>query len=181
MGCKTGNKIYVSPEEMKLEEVTDNYVIKTNYFVEYLSWNKGVLNAFLYHNKNTFVLNDEYETRKEIRDKLFRKYYTDDFIWSNQSYTSLASCLFKQMCGCLSESQYNDQTREILDANYPRALQWCSTGKQPKNLTNADINKCYPSILLNNEHQIPVYTIHDIIVPYSFKNDLRKCGKFYID
>lgn len=67
MEYKTENKIYVSPEETKLEEVIDNYVIKTNYFVEYLNWNnKGVLNGFLDHNKNMFVLNDEYETRKEI-------------------------------------------------------------------------------------------------------------------
>ena len=44
-----------------------------------------------------------------------------------------------------------------------------------------DISKCYPSVLLDNEMPIPVYTIHDVVKKFSCKNDLRKCGEFYIN
>lgn len=81
----------------------------------------------------------------------------------NQSYTALAMALFKKMCGYLPESQYNIKTRQIVDDNYPRVIQWCSTEEQPIDLVNIDISKCYPSILLNNNTQIPIYmyTVHD--------------------
>ena len=32
-------------------------------------------------------------------------------MWSNQSYTTLATSLFKHMSGFLPESQYNSKTR----------------------------------------------------------------------
>ena len=147
----TRDQIFVLPEDMKLEEVIDAYVIKTNYFVEYLNWNsRGVLDGFLDHSNNMYVLNDEYETGKSICDTLYAKYKIDDFVWTNQSYTALATSLFKQMCGFLPESQYNSKTQQLLDEFYPRALQWCSSGKQPEDLVNIGICKCYPSVLLNN-------------------------------
>lgn len=113
--AETKDQIFVLPEDMKLEEVIDAYMIKTNYFVEYLNWNsRGVLDGFLDHNNNMYVLNDKYESRKLICEKLFNKYMTDDFVWTNQSYTSLANSLFKQMCGILPESQYNVKARQML-------------------------------------------------------------------
>lgn len=102
-------------------------------------------------------------------------------MWSNQSYTALATSLFKHMCGYLPESQYNSTTQQILDDYYPRALQWCSTEQQPDDLVNIDISKCYPSILLNNTRPIPVYTIRDTIEPFSCRNDLSQCGELYIE
>ena len=109
---------------------------RTNYFVEYLHFdNNGALDGFLDNRNNMYVLNNEYDTRKSICDKLYEKelekYKTNDFSWSNQSYTSLATSLFKQMCGYLPESQYDTKTRQVLDDFYRRALQWCSTEEQP--------------------------------------------------
>ena len=69
----------------------------------------------------------------------------------------------------------------MLDEYYPRALQWCTTDDIPDDVVSIDISKCYPSILLNNNHKIPIYTIHDVIEPFNCKTDLRKCGEFYID
>ena len=78
-----------------------------------------------------------------------------DFIWCNQSYTKLASSMFKHMRGYLPESQYDTKTREVLDDFYPRALQWCTRGELPEFVTSLDISKCYPSILINNTESIP--------------------------
>lgn len=128
-----------------------------------------------------YVLDDEYETRKSICKSLYDKYLIDDFVWSNQSYTALATSLFKQMCGFLPESQYNTKAREMLDDFYPRALQWRSTEVAPDDLVNIGISKCYPPVLLYNNSPIPVYTIHNTIEPFGWKNDLNRCGEFYID
>ena len=153
---KSKDQIIVLPEDMKLEEVIDAYMIKSNYFVEYLNWNsRGVLDGFLDHNNNMYELNDEYDTRKTLCETLYVKYKIDDFVWTNQSYTSLANSLFKQMCGILPESQYNVKARQMLDDFYPRALQWCSKEEQPDNLFNIHICKCYPSVLPNNNTPIP--------------------------
>ena len=81
-----------------------------------------------------YVLNDEYETRKSICKSVYDKYLIDDFVWCNQSYTALATSLFKQICGFLPESQYNTKPREMLDDFYPRALQWRSTEVPPDDL-----------------------------------------------
>ena len=66
----------------------------------------------------------------------------------------------------------------IIDDSYPRALQWCSTDPVPDNLVSLDISKCYPSILIDNDQPIPLYTIHDIIKPF---NGVFGVGEYYID
>ena len=81
------------------------------------------------------------------------------------------------MRGYLPESQYDTKTGEVLDDFYRRALQWCSTDPALDKLVSLDISKCYPSILIDNESPIPLYTIHDIIKP--FDGVFRK-GEYYI-
>ena len=95
---------------------------------------------------------------------------------------SLASLLFKHMRGYLPESQYDTKTREALDDFHLRTLQWCSTDPRPENLTSLDISKCYPSILIDNKHPIPLYTIHDVIEPFNGAFDSKNMlGKYYRD
>ena len=176
------NHVIVLPPDMKIEPVIETYMIRTNYFVEYLHYdNNGRLDGFMDHKNNMYVLNNEYDTRKQICEQLYKMYKSHDFIWCNQSYTTLASSLFKLMRGYLPEYQYNNKTREIIDAFYPRALQWCSTDPAPENLVSLDICKCYPSILINNKEPIPLYTIHDTIKPFSEHDLTYHYGEYYMD
>ena len=69
----------------------------------------------------------------------------------------------------------------MLDDYHPRASQWCTTDDIPDDVVSIDIAKCYPSILLNNKHEIPIYSIHDVIESFNCKSDLNLCGEFYID
>ena len=86
------------------------------------------------------------------------------------------------MRGYLPECQYDTKTREVLDDFYPRTLQWCSTDPRPENLTSLDISKCYPSILIDNKHPIPLYTIHDVIEPFNGVFDSKNMfGEYYRD
>ena len=154
------NPVIVLPPDTNIESIIEEYILWTN------------------HKNNMYVLNNEYETRKSICERLYKIYKSYDFIWCNQSYTSLSTSLFKHMRGYLPESQYDTKTREVLDDFYPRALQWCSTDPAPDNLVSLDISKCYPSILIDNESPIPLYTIHDIIKPF---NEAFRIGEYYID
>ena len=173
------NHVIFLPPDMKIEPVIEAYMIRTNYFVEYLHYdNNGRLDGFMDHKNNMYVLHNEYETRKSICERLYKIYKSYDFIWCNQSYTSFASSLFKHMRGYLPESQYDTKTREVLDDFYPRALQWCSTDPAPDNLASLDISKCYPSMLIDNETPIPLYSIHDVIKPF---NGVFGVGEYYID
>ena len=165
-----------------MKEAIEVYTEKENFYVEYLHWNNnGILDGFIDHNKNMYLLNEEYDTRKKICNKLFDIYMTQDFLWTNQSYASIATSLFKQLNGYIPESSYNINTRQMLDDFYPRALQWCTTDDIPDNVVSIDIAKCYPSILLKNNHPIPLYTIHNVIESFGCKSDLRQCGEFYIN
>lgn len=85
------------------------------------------------------------------------------------------------MCGYLPESNYDTEKQQVLDDFDPKALQWCSTEDQPHNLVSLDVSKCYPSILINNTEPIPLYTIHDIIEPFTHKHQLNYYGEFYIN
>ena len=176
------NNIIILPEEVKMRDAINSYSKSENFYVEYLHWNNnGILDGFIDHKRNMYLLNDEYNTRKTICDKLFNIYKTHDFKWTNQSYTSISTALFRQLNGYIPESSYNVNTRQMLDDFYPRALQWCTTDDVPDDVVSIDIAKCYPSILLNNNHEIPVYNIHDVVEPFNCKSDLKQCGEFYID
>ena len=108
------NHVIVLPPDMKIEPVIEAYMIRTNYFVEYLHYdNNGRLDGFMDHKNNMYILNNEYETRKLICERLYKIYKSYDFIWCDQSYTSLETSLFKHMRGYLPESQYDTKTREV--------------------------------------------------------------------
>lgn len=63
------NHDIVMPEDIKLELMVDQYMLRTNSFVEYLHFsNNGALDGFIGHKNNMYVLNDKYETRKSIYD-----------------------------------------------------------------------------------------------------------------
>ena len=58
------NHVIVLPPDMKIEPVIEAYMIRTNYFVEYLHYdNNGRLDGFVDHKNNMYVLNHEYENR----------------------------------------------------------------------------------------------------------------------
>ena len=176
------NHIVILPEKVKINTAVDRYSQVNGLYVEYLHWNdNGVLNGFIDHKKNMYLLNQEYDARKNISDKPFNTFKTQDFKWTNQSYTSIGTSLFKQLNGYIPELSYNTKTRQMLDEYYPRALQWCSTDDIPDDVLNIDISKSYPNFLLNNTQEIPIYSIHDTIEPFNCKSDLILCGEFYID
>ena len=71
------NSVIILLEKGNMDEAIETYCLKTNFYVEYLHWNnKGILDGFIDHDKNMYVLYDEYDTRKSICDNLFNKFKT---------------------------------------------------------------------------------------------------------
>lgn len=61
------NHAIILPPDAKVEPVIEEYVTRTNYFVEYLHFdNNGTLDGFMDHKNNMYVLDNEYDTRKSI-------------------------------------------------------------------------------------------------------------------
>ena len=161
------NNIIILPEGVKMPQMMEIYMNISNLYIEFLHWsNNGILDGFIDHKKNMYLLNDDYDKRKTLCNKLFNIYKTHDFKWTNQTFTSIASTLFRQMYGFLPQSSYNVNTRQMLDDYYPRALQWCTAEEIPDDIISIDISKSYPNILLNNVSPIPIYSIHDVIEPF---------------
>ena len=103
-GFDKEDHIVILPEDVKMNNAIDIYSRVNGFYVEYLHWNNnGVLDGFIYHKKNMYLLNQEYDMRKKICDKIFGTYKTEDFKWTNQSYTSIATSLFKQLNGYIPE------------------------------------------------------------------------------
>ena len=178
INTEVSNSILILPKDTKMNQAINEYVKSSNFYVEMLKYNNnGMLDAFIDHRNNMILLNNDYDTRKTVCKSLYNIYKSDDFVWCNQSFTSLSISLFEQLCGHVDESAYNTQAREIIDSYYPKALQWVNTNyeigdEDIHKITSIDISKCYPSILLHNKSVIPLYTIHDKIEEFDPENDL---------
>ena len=61
-------------EEVRMTDAVSDYVKKSRDYLEYLHWNNSnCLNGFIDHDKNIYVMNDEYYGRKSICDQIYDK------------------------------------------------------------------------------------------------------------
>ena len=155
---------------------------KTNTYIEYFYYDGGnQIDGFISPDlKNMVTVNNDYDLRKNICDQLFEKHPVDAFQFNNQGLTSIAVNLFKQLYEHTPKSNYNRYVTTIIDDYYPKALQhtFYTEDEDTCNITALDIAKDYPSVLLTNEHDIPVYNIHNTI--HKFVGEL-KTGEYYIN
>ena len=132
---KKVNHIIVLPKDPKIKEAINTYIESSDMYVECMHGNsRDVLDGFIGYNKNMNLLSNECGVRKVTCDKLFDIYNTNDSKRSNQSFTSIASSLFKQQVGYHLESSYNLRTRKMFDDFYSRVLQYCSMEDIPDNV-----------------------------------------------
>ena len=76
---KANDSIIILPEDVNTKGAINKYVSDEQKYVEYIHWNNnnGATDDFIDHNKNMYLLNDEYDKRKCLCDKLFEMYKTD--------------------------------------------------------------------------------------------------------
>lgn len=78
------NHVIILPPDTKVEPVIEKYITRSNYSVEYLHLdNNGRLDGFIDHKNNMYVLNNDYDIRKSISQRLHKIQKSHDFIWCN--------------------------------------------------------------------------------------------------
>ena len=176
------NYLIVLPDGFNGRDIMIDTMQRTNTHIEYFHYDGGnQIDGFITHDlKNMVTVNNDYDLRKNICDQLFEKYPVDAFQFNNQGLTSIAVNLSKQMYRHIPKSNYNRYVTTIIDDYYPKALQhtFYTDDEDTYNITALDIAKDYPSVLLTNEHDIPVYNIYNTI--NKFDGEL-KTGVYYIN
>ena len=67
------NHVIILPPDTKVEPVIEKYITRSNYSVEYLHLdNNGRLDGFIDHKYNMYVLNNDYDIRKSISQRLHK-------------------------------------------------------------------------------------------------------------
>ena len=160
---------------------------RSNTYIEYFYYDgRNQRDGFITPDlKNMVFVNNDHEIRKNICDQLFEKYPDDAFKFNNQGLTLTAVNLFKQPFGRIPKSNYNRYVTTIIDDYYPKALQHTfqkelvnSDSDKSEELIALDIAKDYPSVLVTNERDFPLYNIHNTIS--EFDGEL-KTGEYYIN
>lgn len=132
------------------------------------------LKGFIDHKGNMFLLNDNYDRRKNVFQIMLQRYNTLDFDWCNQSFTQLASSIFKLQNGFLPQSSYNPRIQKILHDFHPKALRYCNP--QIK-IDDSNIN--FVCI------DIPIYNIHSNLQKFQNKNyqlfNFKQAAEYYIE
>ena len=123
------------------------------------------LNGFIDHKGNMFLLTDNYDRRKNFFQIMLQRYNTLDFDWCNQSFTQLASSIFKLQNGFLPQSSYYPRIQKILHDFHPKALRYCNPqikidDSNINDFVCIDICEAYPHTLLKNGCEILIYNIH---------------------
>ena len=181
------NYLIVLPHGQKGKNIVIETMQITNTYIEYFHYDgKNQIDGFIIPDiKNMEFVNNDYDLRKNICDQLFEKYPVDAFYFNNQGLTSIAVNLFK-LDGHTRKSNYNRYVTTTMDEYYPKALQHTfhkelvndTNNEENNDLIALDIAKDYPSVLLTNKHDIPLYNMNNTIT--EFDGEL-KTGECYIN
>ena len=175
------NSVIVLPNDKSIKEALNDTVGLTGSYIPFFKYNvRNSLSSFTHPKMNCLITeNDDYDTRKLIADTLYNRWPVYQFMFRNQSLSKLSSSLFELYIGYLPKSVYNKGTFEALCKWAPNALieSFAKTKFNDEGTCSYDICKCYSSVLEMN-YDIPLYTIHDKIVPYD--NSEIVCGEYFL-
>ena len=180
--CKSEDEIYdiiknnthddtvvILPKDCNLKTVLINSVLNTRVLPEYFHYDsKNMLDGFLSQGLHTmFVANNDYHERKSICEQIYKLYPNDLFKFKNQGFTTIATQLFNCMFGYIPVSEYNERVLQMIDSCTPTAMQDSFKLDDMADYDTFDIAKAYPSVLMNNKYDFPIYSIHDTIETYN--------------
>ena len=179
---KEKDYLIVLPEGCDGKDMVVDTMGRSETYIEYFHYNgRSQIDGFITpHLKNMVTVNNDYDLRKNICNQLYKKYPVEAFTFNNQGLASTAVNLFKQIYEYIPKSDYNRYVTTIMDDYYPKALQhtFHTDPTYEFELTALDIAKDYPSVLLTNKHNIPIYNIHNTKEKFDGK---LKTGEYYIN
>ena len=114
---------------------------------------------------------------KDKQELLCKKLNID---FTGQNMTVLGYDLFKSLYTNHKQSVMNNDILKLFKDNNKSgfAYTWREAKEGDKVITR-DINKCYTSILRDNQYNYPVFNICDDVKPYDGKG--LKCGYYYVE
>lgn len=177
------------PENVKARDVMNDITFNKLTFSEYIHYDsRNQIDGFLSPDMQKMIVsNNDYKLRKSICEKMYNKFPIDQFQWRNQTLTKLATLLFETMIGEVPKSEYNEQTVNMIDLFPTVALKdFFINDEKPmsdteyNNFQSFDIAKAYPSILINNDYDFPIYTIHDKIEEFKCDYEVVN-GEYFIE
>ena len=186
------NHLIVLPKDERTKDVMINTMGETGRHIDCFHYDgRNQIDGFITPDlKNMVTAYDNFDMRKDLCEKLYETFSIEHFKFTNQGLTSIAVHLFEQLYGHIEKSDYNRHTQTILDDFYPKALQHTFLDDKPPLIVGQDhidlpkypmlaldIAKDFPSVLVDNRHPLPIYSIHNKIEPFDGK---LKVGEYYI-
>lgn len=168
-----GHDITASMNEIM---ATHQYLIE-----QFMFRSQSNISAFIHPSTGKMVIeNNDFELRKAICAKAFDIYKADEFSFTNQSITQIASSLFKYTIGKLQKSSYSQTMLNVIDEFSPKPI--CKGYLErfsDENSCGFDIYKDYSAVLYHNEKNIPVNNVLCDLQDYDGREIV--CGEYLID
>lgn len=126
------------------------------------------------------MVSNNYDERKIVCDKLFKKFKCEYFKFNNQSLTTIGSNLMNMMIGTIQKSHYNIKTRDIIDKYTPYPIiQRIENNCNDFGVECIDVERSYKNAWLNNQFDYPIYTLNDTFE--KFDGNAIRCGEYLVD
>lgn len=187
---KINSKVCVIPDPTSMPEIMNELIKRHNYMIDQFYFSsKNTIESFIHPlTKQLVIASDDIQKRIDTCHKIYEQMPFNDFIFRNQSFPAIAMSLAKHLCGEVEKSQTNTTVTQTLDHFSCKPMIQClcdltdpDFDEKQKNqgLRGFDIFKDHSSILLKNNYDIPIYSIHDKIEDYDNKD--IECGEYYIN
>jgi hypothetical protein len=121
--------------------------------------------------RQIIMIAQDIEKRKVIANQLLKSTGYSGFTFTNQSYQKLAKMSFEISNGELPQDEIGPDQLDLLE-NYPITPFACQTGHNvspDSALVSIDVRNCYPSQLINNAGDFPIFSAFDKKEPYEAK------------
>lgn len=160
-------------------ELVNDIIKHSNIMIENIHFDADKqVSAFMFNDK-IYINAPDYESRKQVADKLHKKLEINELKFNNQSYTQISKNIMKFFLHKNPEkSEYNSQVLNIIDTYRPKPF--VVKYKNEASGDAFDIKKSYSSFLLNNTYEYPVFTVCDEVKPFN-SNDEITPGLYYVD
>ncbi len=165
---KEENKVCLV-ESNNLSKLAKKVMDKTKSIIQGMKFYYHTLTSFEHPDGYIVESAKDYFLRKEVCLFLRKQYKTDEFIFRNQTWTTISYNLFQYGFDDLQKSRLSDELEDIYE-KYP-------VGPYMKKISNTkfdrktcfgfDICKSYTSVLLNNTDDFPIFTPLDEVKPIS--------------
>lgn len=151
---------------------------RTGKIIQGMKFYYSVLTSFEHPDGSIIEVAPDYTLRREVCQMLHKRNPITEFVYRNQTWASLAKNIFKYQFDDLKQSILSEEMINIYDkysiGPYTKIVNDMSCVFDSDIHGAFDRTKCYTDVLLNNEYELPVYTVFDEIRPIEDISNVTK-------